>query len=100
LDEEAWQALLDGAAVACRIDNPAEQPQQADRGGSEVAQGKREDPKRSQEDRHPLVSVLMDAEDALEVRIAGRRRKGHAELATGDSNACREAKNTMRRTVA
>jgi hypothetical protein len=90
LDQEPEQALLDGLAIADEVQNAPADPDQPQHCGGEVAEIDRTEPQRHQEGRHPFERVHVHAKHALEVRMAGRRRMLHVELATRHRHARRK----------
>src|SRR5215471_5598324 len=75
LDAEAGAAFLHGIRIADHVEDAADDPDDADRGGDRVADIDREQPERRQEDRHPFQRVHLHAEHAFEVGMAGYRRQ-------------------------
>lgn len=72
LNKEPRQALLDGAAITHEIQDAAADPDHSERRGNGIIEIDCTKPKRYEIRRHPFERVDVCAEDAFELRIAGR----------------------------
>jgi hypothetical protein len=80
LNEEAGQPLLDGIPIAGEILCTAQDPDETQHRRSAIAQIDGAKPQRHEEGRHPFERVHVNAEDALEIGVAGGCREFHAVL--------------------